>query len=244
MLHLTPTTSRLSNRHFDRGMNASQISLASISSPLQHTLVKTDFNYPKNGPTQEQMKFLGSRESLALFGVPFGSAAVAYSKVEPPPFDVPASGSGESGQLSGESSQPQDNGQSSGHTLEATDDTVVPSPAHSSSEAPIPEEVSSAKEDQDGKEISLRNDSRDPASPTTSRPGTSSSAGFATAHSISRPTSADGEAKMSIPMTIVREPSPGPPTPPPTPPRQSLNVSEDEGKLMASDTRIVAGASA
>ncbi|KDQ13779.1 hypothetical protein BOTBODRAFT_175210 [Botryobasidium botryosum FD-172 SS1] len=69
-----PGTSGMPNAQ----QNASQISLGglSISAPLTHTLLRTEFAYPKNGPTPEQLAFVSSRESLGRFGVPFGADAV------------------------------------------------------------------------------------------------------------------------------------------------------------------------
>jgi len=235
-------------------MNASQISLASISSPLQHTLIKTEFSYPKGGPSQEQMKFLGSRENLSLFGVPFGSAAVAYSQMQPPPFvDTSGSGSGSNAEASQEPSE---------HVQESTDDTVVENSTPGSSqmpEEPIPEaeEPASAIE----AEIPNRTDSQGRSSSIGPTPVSDSSAGKekdVMAASISRPTSAAavvGEqeaesasavatSKMNIPITIIREPSPAPPTPPPTPPRQSLNVTEEAPEPpVSTETAIAAAAS-
>ncbi|KAF7323462.1 Proteophosphoglycan ppg4 [Mycena chlorophos] len=60
----------------------SLISLASISSPLPHTLVKTEFtSLPKAGLTPEQFKMIsGSKDGgLNRFGVPFGEVAVRYA---------------------------------------------------------------------------------------------------------------------------------------------------------------------
>ncbi|KAF7343451.1 Proteophosphoglycan ppg4 [Mycena venus] len=60
----------------------SLISLASISHPLPHTLVKTEFSaLPKSGLTAEQLSLIsGNKEGgLGRFGVPWGEAAVAYA---------------------------------------------------------------------------------------------------------------------------------------------------------------------
>ncbi|KAJ7075107.1 hypothetical protein B0H15DRAFT_956765 [Mycena belliarum] len=60
----------------------SAISLASISAPLPHTLLKTEFSaLPRGGPTPEQLSLIsGSKEGgLGRFGVPWGEAAVAYA---------------------------------------------------------------------------------------------------------------------------------------------------------------------
>lgn len=73
----------------------SMISLNSISSPLTHTAVRTEFAYPKSGPTPEQLKIISSRESIARFGVPYGADAIAYASSSrldlsspPPNFDA------------------------------------------------------------------------------------------------------------------------------------------------------------
>ncbi|KAJ7135362.1 hypothetical protein C8R43DRAFT_614621 [Mycena crocata] len=60
----------------------SLISLASISHPLPHTLVKTEFSaLPKGGLTAEQLSLIsGTKEGgLGRFGVPWGDAAVRYA---------------------------------------------------------------------------------------------------------------------------------------------------------------------
>ena len=80
----------------------SLISLHSISSPLTHTLVKTELTYPKGGPTPEQLKLISSRESFARFGRPYGADAIAFAAstsradLEPPPGfeEVAAEGGG------------------------------------------------------------------------------------------------------------------------------------------------------
>ncbi|KAI0299444.1 hypothetical protein B0F90DRAFT_620561 [Multifurca ochricompacta] len=69
----------------------STISISSISSPLTHTAVRTDFVYPRSGPTPEQLKLISSIESVSKFGVPYGRDAVAYASASrvnlngPPP---------------------------------------------------------------------------------------------------------------------------------------------------------------
>ena len=57
----------------------SVISITSISAPLTHTAVRTDFVYPRSGPTPEQLKLISSVESVSKFGVPYGADAVAYA---------------------------------------------------------------------------------------------------------------------------------------------------------------------
>ncbi|KAM5545924.1 hypothetical protein V8D89_000050 [Ganoderma adspersum] len=88
----------------------SMISLHSISHPLSHTLVKTEFTYPKNGPTPDQVRLISSRESFARFGRPYGADAIAFAAsssridLEPPPgFEEVAGGSGSGDQEGRES---------------------------------------------------------------------------------------------------------------------------------------------
>jgi hypothetical protein len=69
----------------------STLSISSISAPLTHTAVRTDFVYPRSGPTPEQLKLISSVESVSKFGVPYGPDAVAYASASlvnlhgPPP---------------------------------------------------------------------------------------------------------------------------------------------------------------
>ena len=76
----------------------SMISLNSISAPLTHTLSRTEFTYPKAGPTPEQLKVISSRDSFARFAVPYGPDAIAFASSSrqdlndpPPDFDAAAS---------------------------------------------------------------------------------------------------------------------------------------------------------
>ncbi len=76
----------------------SMISLNSISSPLTHTVTRTEFTYPKTGPTAEQLKVISSRDAFSRFGVPYGADAIAFASssrldlLQPPPdFDTAAS---------------------------------------------------------------------------------------------------------------------------------------------------------
>ncbi|CAE6478449.1 unnamed protein product [Rhizoctonia solani] len=72
-----------------------------ISAPIHTTLVRTELNYPRAGPTPEQIRFLSSRESLGRFGMPYGDQAIAAAKsreylppVYQPRVDPSPSGSG------------------------------------------------------------------------------------------------------------------------------------------------------
>ncbi|THU97632.1 hypothetical protein K435DRAFT_857409 [Dendrothele bispora CBS 962.96] len=94
------SSATLNSNHLN---SPSMISLNSISSPLTHTLMRTEFTYPKSGPTPEQLKLISSRDSFARFGVPYGPDAIAYASSSradlsnpPPEFDAsegPASSS-------------------------------------------------------------------------------------------------------------------------------------------------------
>ncbi|KAH9854609.1 hypothetical protein C2E23DRAFT_858315 [Lenzites betulinus] len=102
MFSLLSRTRSNGNLAADRLTSPSMISLNSISSPLSHTLVRTEFAYPKTGPTPEQLKFISSRDNVARFGVPYGSDAIAFAStsrvnLEPPPgFEEVATTSGTS----------------------------------------------------------------------------------------------------------------------------------------------------
>lgn len=88
----------------------SVISITSISSPLTHTAVRTDFVYPRSGPTPEQLKLISSVESVSKFGVPYGPAAVAFASASslvnlhgpPPEFEERPSTEGLPGPSVGE----------------------------------------------------------------------------------------------------------------------------------------------
>ncbi|KAG1873049.1 hypothetical protein DFJ58DRAFT_836862 [Suillus subalutaceus] len=90
----------------------STISLNSISAPLTHTVVRSEFRVPKGGMTPEQIKLITSRNALERFGVPYGPDAVAFSAsrsnmAPPPDFDATVSSS--PGQASGSPSADLDN---------------------------------------------------------------------------------------------------------------------------------------
>lgn len=70
----------------------SMISLNSISPPLTHTATRTEFSFPRTGPTSEQVKFLSSKDTFGRFGVPYGPDALAFAASSsrpdlPPDFD-------------------------------------------------------------------------------------------------------------------------------------------------------------
>ncbi len=92
-----PAISRSRSRLFDQPnlTSPSMISLNSISAPLSHTLVRTEFTYPRSGPTPDQLRLISSRESFARFGVPYGEDAIAFAasasrmdlSIPPPDFE-------------------------------------------------------------------------------------------------------------------------------------------------------------
>lgn len=91
---MTRSRSRLVDHNQAANLTSpSMISLNSISAPLSHTLVRTEFTYPKTGPTPEQVKLISSREAFQRFGVPYGEDAIAYaastSRVELPGVPPP-----------------------------------------------------------------------------------------------------------------------------------------------------------
>jgi len=188
------------------------------------------------------MKFLGSRESLALFGMPFGSAAVAYSSVQPPPFAASTSGSGSSGQLGDNANvagdDQRDDQLSAEHGQETTDESIAPADAGASQvvEEALSEEPSSAKS-----EVTPGIPIRTETTPIDDRGRRKSilSAEFYETAETTSPGNTGGmmgesgpedSSRMAIPTTVIREPSPGPPTPPPTPPRQFLHIADGDTK--------------
>ncbi|EJD51999.1 hypothetical protein AURDEDRAFT_111530 [Auricularia subglabra TFB-10046 SS5] len=108
----------------------SQIALRNISAPLAHTVVRTEFTFPKTGPTESQIKFLASRESLGRFGLPFGDEA----RAEPPSFDTLApSSSSPSLHTTGHGRRP-----SGASSIALTSDEHAASPPAASEPLPAP----------------------------------------------------------------------------------------------------------
>lgn len=91
-------------------VSPSLISLNSISAPLTHTAIRTEFAaFPKQGLTPEQMRLISSREGLAKFGVPYGADAKAFASMSatdlasgerPPGFEAVAGENGSGGDAS------------------------------------------------------------------------------------------------------------------------------------------------
>lgn len=128
----------------------SMISIGSISAPLTHTAVRTDFVYPRSGPTPEQLKLISSVESVSKFGVPYGPAAVAYASASrvniqgpPPEFEEHSSLDGLPGSSEGASGARSRSALSRGSQEENTRDSrssgssFLPPPAESTA-APRP----------------------------------------------------------------------------------------------------------
>ncbi|RDB23618.1 hypothetical protein Hypma_009504 [Hypsizygus marmoreus] len=96
LLSLSPFRTVSRQRSQNNLNSPSLISVNSISAPLTHTLTRTEFTYPKAGPTPEQLKLISSRDSFARFGMPYGPDAIAYAAsasrhdldVPPPDFDL------------------------------------------------------------------------------------------------------------------------------------------------------------
>ena len=90
---MTRSRSRLVDHSQNNLTSPSMVSVSSISAPLSHTLVRTEFTYPKTGPTPDQVKLISSREAFQRFGVPYGEEAIAFaassSRVELPNVPPP-----------------------------------------------------------------------------------------------------------------------------------------------------------
>ncbi|KAI5117466.1 hypothetical protein M0805_004069 [Coniferiporia weirii] len=114
--------------------SALSLSLAAgaISSPLSHTLVRTEIRYPRGGPTAEQIKLISSRESLGRFGVPYGRDAIEHAQhsrhelaLDPPPvFESPTTEEGPSAARGEAESTPDGLPQTTGAPPDANDPSV------------------------------------------------------------------------------------------------------------------------
>ena len=83
--------SRTLSRHPDDVplTSPSMISLNSISGPLTHTATRTEFTFPRTGPTSEQVKFLSSKDTFGRFGLPYGPDALAFAASSSSRVDLP-----------------------------------------------------------------------------------------------------------------------------------------------------------
>ena len=119
----------------------SMISLHSISAPLPHTLVKTEFTYPKGGPTPDQLRLISSRESFARFGRPYGQEAIAFAastsraELEPPPGFEEVAGPGSGGPSSSSQARADTPNSGSDSNGEHADDHHAEANTSSSSES-------------------------------------------------------------------------------------------------------------
>jgi hypothetical protein len=135
-----------------RGTNASSSTTSTtsssfvISAPLTHTLTRTEFSYPKSGPTPQQLAFVSSRDSLGKWGVPFGedaqrAARIAATTPEPPDFPPPPfpdeSGTGASSSSAANTSVTSDSSPNNLSTPErSTASSLDPAPESSPSLSP------------------------------------------------------------------------------------------------------------
>ncbi|KAK0205491.1 hypothetical protein DFS33DRAFT_1383404 [Desarmillaria ectypa] len=219
------STTTLNSQHLT---SPSMISLNSISSPLSHTLVRTEFTYPKSGPTPEQLKLISSRESVARFGVPYGEEAVKWAStsrlalssptpeddVPPPEFDFAPSSS-----------------RSRADTGESSNSPAVPSPlannVETSNEEPPSDTLTSTSPFADpsrSRPSTAQKPSPSSHIPAEDTPSTSSTAQGPTEHpeSPSNPSLPDGdtskpvEAARASQAHLSNEPSSSSPVAPPS----------------------------
>ncbi|KAL0574933.1 hypothetical protein V5O48_007034 [Marasmius crinis-equi] len=232
----------------------SMISLHSISSPLSHTLVKTEFTYPKSGPTPEQLKLISSRESFARFGMPYGADAVRWAKsrtelvdesVPPPEFEEIAgtsSGSSQGASGSGTSSNESGGSTSTSATSDVGGSSRNANVSPSSSNISPPEIVVDAASKPSSPRTPARSlspsapdpkvdvsttETRPPAAPT-SLPPSSSTSKPAPSPSVDPITIPIPESPPLSPTSTLKAkslPSPSSPSPVPVPPVPSLKAN-------------------
>ncbi|KZT54460.1 hypothetical protein CALCODRAFT_11860 [Calocera cornea HHB12733] len=117
--------------------SVTSLTSAAISPPLTHTATRVSFDYPRSGPTPQQITFLASHESLARFGVPFGDAAEAAAAAQsetaslppPPSFDDSENDDAQSGR-----SRLSSDGRRSGESAHNAEMGVVPEAAEEGAE--------------------------------------------------------------------------------------------------------------
>ncbi|KAK0224062.1 hypothetical protein IW262DRAFT_871807 [Armillaria fumosa] len=207
------STATLNSQHLT---SPSMISLNSISSPLSHTLVRTEFTYPKSGPTPEQLKLISSRESVARFGVPYGDEAVRWASssrlalssptpeddVPPPEFDFEPS-----------SSRPR------ADTGESRNSPAVPSPLvnhveSSNEEVPSNTPTSPFEDPSSSRPSTAQEPSSSPHSPAEDTSSTSSVVPDPPAAASSSSIAAENTSTtLSTPPVPSAAPSEGPPSP-------------------------------
>ncbi|KAI0325511.1 hypothetical protein GY45DRAFT_1356708 [Cubamyces sp. BRFM 1775] len=173
----------------DRLTSPSLISLNSISAPLPHTLVRTEFTYPKSGPTPEQLRLISSRESFARFGVPYGADAIAFAasasrvELEPPPGFDEVAGEGEAAGASTSSSE------APATTDQSEDSSSAPVEAESANTSlstSSDEPESQAQAQAAGEEVNAH-ESTPPQSPSAPEEASDSSSPSASSPSSSEP---------------------------------------------------------
>ena len=191
----------------------SMISIGSISSPLTHTAVRTDFVYPRSGPTPEQLKLISSVESVSKFGVPYGPAAVAYASASrvnlqapPPEFEERPSldglpGSSETTRVRSRSALSRGSQEENPRDSRSSGSSLPPPPAESTASpqptfTPAPEPaISTSSSDHDTFDDKKEQKSVDPAEVAPPRPPSPSPtvATASTAATVTKATSTLGE---------------------------------------------------
>ena len=191
----------------------SMISIGSISSPLTHTAVRTDFVYPRSGPTPEQLKLISSVDSVSKFGVPYGPAAVAYASASrvnlqapPPEFEERPSldglpGSSETTRVRSRSALSRGSQEENPRDSRSSGSSLPPPPAESTASpqptfTPAPEPaISTSSPDHDTFDDKKEQESVDPAEVAPPRPPSPSPtvATASTAATVTKATSTLGE---------------------------------------------------
>ncbi|KAI0356926.1 hypothetical protein OH77DRAFT_181225 [Trametes cingulata] len=196
----------------DRLTSPSMISLNSISSPLSHTLVRTEFTYPKSGPTPEQLRLISSRESFARFGVPYGPDAIAFAastsrvELEPPPGFEEVAGSA----AAGPSSPEQGNGSGARASSSSEERNESPSPSSADASEGADASFGSSNEAASAAVVDTH------ASAGTEEASTDETRGHAPAskETTSGGSTSASEAKTSAPSTNAVPPAPSASTSP------------------------------
>ncbi|KAI0039218.1 hypothetical protein FA95DRAFT_1612748 [Auriscalpium vulgare] len=223
----------------------SNISINSISSPLTHTLVRTDFVYPRSGPTPEQVKMLSSREAVGKFGVPYGQDARAFASASrvnlaqgPPPefeerqsFDgLPRPSIDGVPRSSGEGNRPHDWSRLRGHSPNDSTDSsgsshqrttsaggATSSPLAAGSSTPAPDPVAAAPAAEDVDHAQSSTDEKPPIETASTTPRPPSPAVSSSTVSTATATQSQNQAPP-LPTASAPAPAPAPTSlAPPTP---------------------------
>ncbi|KAJ8521479.1 hypothetical protein ONZ45_g1826 [Pleurotus djamor] len=216
------TTFSTRSVHSTNNLNSpSLISLNSISSPLTHTAVRTEFAYPKAGPTPEQMKLISSRESFVRFGKPYGPDAVSFAAstsrmdLSPPPdFEEVNSETNLIGSSGGPSRTRSDSRLASsglrGHVRDGSDSSLEEAPVRDSGDLAPHEPVvqsdnttASTNESQDTAPSALTSSPDSSSSTTPSMPTSSPPTSVPTSPPSTAQSTQPTEVKLQQPITPV-----------------------------------------